>query len=116
MKLEDIFYNFRHAQAVAGTYIIPYNWYPVLGIPGAIDIVDHTILHCKLVPEMEIKMQEKCFNRAINKIRIHRSHRSTGIHDMVVYVSDIFNEHEIATVPYMSDEEIGQYLFFNCKS
>ncbi len=104
-EIHEVFTDYLFAQSTSGQYRVPEGWYPVLGLPGSLDVKDHAVLFCKLQGPIEAEAQKSCLNGVIEKIRIHRSARVNGPDTMLLLASDLMHEFEVCQVPILSDVE-----------
>ena len=105
LAMNEVFEDYRFVKPLAGHYAVSDGWYPLLGLPGAIDIRRRAALFCRLRTSVETEVQKFCLNGVIEKIRIHRSARVNGPDTMLVLASDLMREFEVCQVPMMSDTE-----------
>ncbi len=103
LEINDVFAACRFVKGSGGQYRAPEGWYPVLGLPGSLDIEAHAVLFCKLQGPVEARVQASCLNGVIGKIRIHRSARVKGPDSMLVLASDLLHEFEVCQVPILPD-------------
>ena len=68
---------------------MPEGWYPVLGLPGSLDIAGNTVLFCTLRDSIEVLARRSCLNGVLAALRIHRSARVNAPDSMLVYASDL---------------------------
>ena len=105
LKLTEVFSDIMFAKKSGGRYLVPSGWYPLLGLPGAIDIKEGAVLFCKLQKPVESEVQKFCLNSVVEKIRIHRSARVNGPDTMRVLASDLLHELDVCQVPIIADVE-----------
>ena len=110
LEMNEIFDEYMFVQPRGGRYPAPDGWYPLLGLPGVIDIERNAVLFCKLRMPVETDLQKLCLNGVIEKIRIHRSARVKGPDTMLVLASDLLREFEVCKVPLMSDGEVQRFI------
>lgn len=106
LGMNVVFDEYIFAKASEGRYLAPAGYYPLLGLPGMIDIDRGAVLFCKLQKSIEADMQKLCLNGVIDKVRIHRSAKVKGPDTMLVLASDLLREFEVCQVPMMSDAEV----------
>jgi hypothetical protein len=110
LQLNEVFEGYRFAQARDGHYLDTEGWYPLLDLPGSLDIRRNAVLFCRLRKPLESEVRKLCLNGVIEKIRIHRSARVKGPDTMLVLASDLLREFDVCQVPLMSDAEIGKFI------
>ena len=110
LEMNEIFDEYMFVQPRGGRYPAPDGWYPLLGLPGVIDIERRAVLFCKLRMPVETDLQKLCLNGVIGKIRIHRSARVNGPDTMLVLASDLLREFEVCKVPLMHDAEVQSFI------
>ena len=110
LAMNEVFEDYRFVKALAGCYPVLDGWYPLLGLPGVIDIERRAVLYCKLRKPVETDVQKLCLNGVIEKIRIHRSARVNGPDTMLVLASDLLREFEVCKVPLMHDAEVQSFI------
>ena len=110
LQLDEVFNGYTFAQARDGHYPAEGGWYPLLGLPGALDVRHNAVLFCRLQKPLESEVQKLCLNGVIEKIRIHRSARVKGPDSMLVLASDLIREFEVCQVPLMSELEVGKFI------
>ena len=103
LEINEVFAGCLLVKNSGGQYRAPDGWYPVLGLPGSLDVEAHAVLFCKLQGPVEAGVQKSCLNGVIEKIRIHRSARVKGPDSMLVLASDLLHEFEVCQVPILSD-------------
>jgi len=103
LEVADVFGGCMFAKNVGGNYPVPSGWYPLLGLPGSLDIKEGAVLFCKLQTAVEVGVQKFCLNGGIDKIRVHRSARVNGPDTMRVFASDLIHEFEVCKVPKVAD-------------
>jgi Protein of unknown function (DUF3293) len=103
LEVADVFGGCTFAKNVGGNYPAPSGWYPLLGLPGSLDIREGAVLFCKLQTAVEAEVQKFCLNGVIDKIRVHRSARVNGPDTMRVFASDLIHEFEVCIVPKVTD-------------
>lgn len=106
LAIKEVFHDYMFAQSDGGRYLAPDGWYPLLGLPGAMDIHRGAVLFCKLQSPVEAEMQKSCLNGVIENIRIHRSAKVNAPDTMLVLASDLLREFEVCQIPMMSDIEV----------
>lgn len=106
LEKEEVFDDYMFAQSEGGRYLAPDGWYPLLGLPGAMDIHRGAVLFCKLQTPVEVEVQKSCLNGVIENIRIHRSAKVNAPDTMLVLASDLLREFEVCQIPMMSDTEV----------
>ncbi|MCX7140929.1 MAG: hypothetical protein NT123_07505 [Proteobacteria bacterium] len=109
-EISEVFDDYMFVQPGGGHYPAPDGWYPLLGLPGVIDIQHHAVLFCKLRRPVETQVQRLCLNGVIDKIRIHRSARVNAPDTMLVLASDLLREFEVCKVPLMPDAEVQGFI------
>ena len=110
LQLDEAFSGYRFAQAHGGQYHAGDGWYPLLGVPGSLDVQHNAMLFCRLQPALETEVQRRCLNGVIDRIRIHRSARVKGPDSMLVLASDLLREFEICQVPLMTEIEVANVI------
>ncbi len=110
LQLDEAFSGYRFAQAHGGYYHAGDGWYPLLGVPGSLDVQHNAMLFCRLQPALETEVQRRCLNGVIDRIRIHRSARVKGPDSMLVLASDLLREFEICQVPLMTEIEVANVI------
>jgi hypothetical protein len=110
LEMNEVFNEYMFAQSGGGRYLAPDGWYPLLGLPGAIDTHRGAILFCQLQKPVEAEVKKFCLNGVIEKIRIHRSARVHTLDTMLVLASDLFHEFEVCQTPMMSDTEVEGFV------
>ena len=110
LQLDEAFSSYRFAQSRSGHYPAAEGWYPLLGVPGSLDVQRNAVLFCKLQQAFEADVQRLCLNGVIDKIRIHRSARVKGPDSMLVLASDLLCEIEICQVPLMTEVEMRDFI------
>ena len=110
LRLDEVFSGYRFAQAHGGYYHAGDGWYPLLGVPGSLDVQHNAMLFCRLQPALETEVQRRCLNGVIDRIRIHRSARVKGPDSMLVLASDLLREFEICQVPLMTEIEVANVI------
>lgn len=106
LQKKEVFDDYMFAQSNGGRYLAPDGWYPLLGLPGAMDIHRGAVLFCKLQTPVEAEVQKSCLNGVIENIRIHRSAKVNAPDTMLVLASDLLREFEVCQIPMMSDAEV----------
>jgi hypothetical protein len=110
LKFEEAFSDYRFVRAREGRYLRMEGWYPLLGLPGSIDLSSNAVLFCRLREPFEIELRRHCLNGVVNKLRIHKSGRVNGPDTMLVFVSDLINEYAAFRVPVMSEAELREFF------
>ena len=110
LRLDEVFSGYRFAQAHGGHFPTGDGWYPLLGVPGSLDVQRNAVLFCRLHQALEREVQRLCLNGVIDRIRIHRSARVKGPDSMLVLASDLLHEFEICQVPLMTEIEISNLI------
>ena len=110
LAMNQVFEDHRFVEAVAGRYPVLTGWYPLLGLPGVIDLGGGALMFCKLQKAVEAQAQAGCLNGVIEKIRIHRSARVHAPDTMLVLASDLLREFEVCQIPWMSDTEAEDFV------
>ncbi len=105
LEIHEVFADYLFAQNSDGRYRVPDGWYPVLGLPGSLNVEEQAVLFCKLQGPIEAEARKSCLNGVIEKIRIHRSARVNGPDTMLVLASDLWHEFEVCQVPILLDVE-----------
>lgn len=103
LEISEVFGECRHAPASGRRYTVPEGWYPVLGLPGSLDIAEDTVLFCTLRDPIEALARRSCLNGVLGALRIHRSARVNAPDSMRVYASDLVHEFELCRVPLVAD-------------
>ena len=106
LEIDEVFADYLFAQGSGGQYRVSDGWYPVLGLPGSLNVEQQAVLFCKLQGPIEAEARKSCLNGVIEKIRIHRSSRVKGPDTMLVLACDLLHEFEVCQVPILSD--VGQ--------
>jgi hypothetical protein len=78
---------------------------PAIGLPGCIDIKNHSLLHLEMCKDAWLEAKNKCLNGVINKIRFHISARVNRPDTVLVCVSDLMQEFEFCQIPFVSNVE-----------
>ena len=110
LQLDEVFSACRFAPSCGGHYHAGDGWYPLLGVPGSLDVQHNAVLLCRLQPALETEVQRRCLNGVIDRIRIHRSARVKGPDSMLVLASDLLHEFEICQVPLMTEIEVANVI------
>ncbi len=110
LQLDEAFSHYRFAQSRGGDYHAGDGWYPLLGLPGSLDVQRKAVLCCRLQPALETEVQRLCLNGVIDRIRIHRSARVKGPDSMLVLASDLLREFQICQVPLMTEIEVTDFI------
>ena len=110
VQLGEVFSSYKFAQPRGRHYFAEDGWYPLLGLPGSLDVQRNAVLFCRLQPALETEVQRLCLNGVIDRIRIHRSARVKGPDSMLVLASDLLHEFEICRVPLMTEFEIRDFI------
>jgi hypothetical protein len=76
---------------------------PALGLPGCIDIQNHSLLHLEISEEARFELKKYCLNGVINKVRFHISARVNRPDTVLVCVSDLIQEFEFCQIPFVSN-------------
>lgn len=105
LEIDEVFCEVMFAKSSGGQYLIPGGWYPLLGLPGALNVEEQTVLFCKLQAAIEGEVQKRCLNGVVEKMRIHQSARVNGPDTMLVFASDLLHEFAVCQVPKLSDVE-----------
>ncbi len=105
LEVADVFSDYMFAKSSNGNYVVPDGWYPLLGLPGSLDIEEGALLFCKLQTSIATEIQKFCQNGVIEKIRVHRSARVNGPDTMRVFASDLIHEFQVCSVPKIADVE-----------
>lgn len=103
LEIKEVFVACRHAPASGRRYAVQDDWYPLLGLPGSLDIARDTVLFCTLVDSIEALARSSCLNGVLGALRIHRSARVDAPDTMRVYASDLVHEFELCRVPLVAD-------------
>ena len=103
LEIGEVFGDGRQVEASGGRYTVPQGWYPVLGLPGSLDIAANTVLFCTLHASIEARARTSCLNGVIAGLRIHRSARVNAPDTMQVYASDLVREFVLCRVPLVAD-------------
>ncbi len=103
LEVADVFGDYMFVQGVNGRYPVPGGWYPLLGLPGSLDLNVGAVLFCRLQTSIVTEVQKFCLNGVIDKIRVHRSARVNGPDTTRVFASDLIHEFEVCRVPKVSD-------------
>ena len=88
LKLEEAFAGYRFVQARGGSYPGTQGWYPLLGMPGSLDLSRNAVLFCRLREPFEMDLRRRCLNGVVDKLRIHKSARVNGPDTMRFFASD----------------------------
>ncbi len=110
LKLEEAFAGYRFVQARGGSYPGTEGWYPLLGLPGSLDLNRNAVLFCRLQESLDAEVRRRCLNGVVDKLRIHKSARVNGPDTMRVFASDLINEFEVCRVPVMSEAEFSEFF------
>ena len=110
LTMNEVFDDYMFVQPSGGHYPAPDGWYPLLGVPGSLDVQRNAVLFCSLHQALEREVQRLCLNGVIDRIRIHRSARVKGPDSMLVLASDLLHEFEICQVPLMTEIEISNLI------
>lgn len=110
LKFEEAFAGYRFAQARDGCYPNTEGWYPLLGLPGSLDLNRNAVLFCRLQESLDAEVRRRCLNGVVDKLRIHKSARVNGPDTMRVFASDLINEFEVCRVPVMSEAEFSEFF------
>ena len=105
LEVADVFGDYMFANNNGGSYTVPNGWYPLLGLPGSLDINEGAVLFCKLQTSIATEIRMFCLNGVIEKIRVHRSARVNGPDTMRVFASDLIHEFEVCSVTKVADVE-----------
>ena len=105
LEVADVFGGCMFSKNNGGSYTVPSGWYPLLGLPGALDIKEGAVLFCRLQTSIATEIQKFCLNGVIDKIRVHRSARVNGPDTMLVFASDLIHEFEVCSIPKVADVE-----------
>ena len=110
LPFHEVFNGCSFVQAHNGHYPAENGWYPLLGLPGVLDLQHNAVLFCRLHKPLESEAQKLCLNGVIEKVRIHRSARVKGPDSMLVLASDLIREFEVCQVPLMSELEVADFI------
>ncbi|CAB4347386.1 unannotated protein [freshwater metagenome] len=110
LKFDEAFSGYRFAQARDGCYPETEGWYPLLDMPGSLDLNRNAVLFCKLRKPLDEEVRRRCLNGVVDKLRIHKSARMNGPDTMRVFASDLINEFEVCRVPLMSEAEFREFF------
>ena len=105
LEVADVFGDYMFVKSGNGNYSVPGGWYPLLGLPGSLDIKEGAVLFCKLQTSIATEIQKFCLNGVIEKIRVHRSARVNGPDTMRIFASDLIHEFQVCNVPKVADVE-----------
>ncbi len=100
--VNEVFADYMFVCGSEGQYPAPQGWYPVLGLPGSLDLEQNAMLFCKLQPQFGAAVQTKCLNGVIAKIRIHRSARVNGPDTMLLLAADLVREFPVCQLPIVA--------------
>lgn len=100
--VNEVFADYMFVSGSEGQYPAPEGWYPVLGLPGSLDLEQNAVLFCQLQPQFGAALQSECLNGVIAKIRIHRSARVNGPDTMLLLASDLVREFPVCQLPIVA--------------
>ena len=110
LQLNEVFKSCKFVHTRRGHYSADEGWYPLLGLPGSLDIKLNAVLFCSLEPRVESEVQKACLNGVIQAIHIHRSARVNGPNGMLMLATDLIRKIEICQIPLMSVVELDTFI------
>ena len=107
LAINDVFEQHQFIKAKDEVDWIEYDkepWMiPALGLPGCIDIQNHSLLHLEMNTFIRSEAKKHCLNGVINKIRFHISARVNRPDTVLICVSDLTQEFEFCQIPFVSN-------------
>ncbi len=87
-------------------------WFLIGGMPGFLDFKHSRVLAAHVKRRYINDIQDRLFNRVVGEFEIMRSHRNPQPETMllVAHGTHRMNKVDVALIPYMTDEEVAEWL------
>ena len=116
MTLDELFYKFKSitpsTMGQANYYRTTPGWFLIGGLPGFLDFKHRRVLAAHIKLRYINAIQDHLFNRVIGEFEVLRSHRNPQPETMllVAHSTHRMNKVDVALIPYMTDEEVAEWL------